>query len=80
LGSEASSFKEVLAGVSQGSVLDPLFIIYIKDLPCYVPCKTFLYAADTFLLSGKDFDSNEIFINEMIDWGNVWFDNNLMRI
>ena len=47
-----SSIKEVLSGIPQGSVLDPLlFVLYINDLPDYVDNKAKLFADDLKLIA-----------------------------
>ena len=51
LNEQASSWKNILAAVPQGSVLDPiLFLIYINDLPDGIMsiCKTFADDASLF--------------------------------
>ena len=49
-------FRNVLCGVSQGSILGPLlFLVYVNDMKAAVKCKLLLYADDSALLvSGKD--------------------------
>ena len=52
LNGQASSWKEVLAGDSQESILGPLlFLVYINDLPTNMESQVRIFADDTSLFS-----------------------------
>ena len=52
LNGKTSSWKNMLAGVPQGSVLEPLlFLIYINDLPNVIESICKIFTDDTFLFS-----------------------------
>ena len=62
---ESSSWKEVISGVPQGSVLGPvLFVIYINDLPDIVSSTVKIFADDTKLYNK---DSNCDIIQQDLD-------------
>ena len=52
LNGQTSSWRPILAGVPQGSILDPLlFLIYISDLPNELKSNAKLFADDTSLFN-----------------------------
>ena len=52
LNGQNSSWSDVLAGVSQGSILGPLlFLIYVNDLSDGLQCNSKLFADDTSLFA-----------------------------
>ena len=74
-----SSFKPVLSGVPQGSVLGPLlFILYINDLPETLEASSCssLYADDTKLYKCIDtLDDCKVLeqnLNVLLEWCNKW--------
>ena len=73
-----STWKEVLAGVPQGSILGPLFfLIFINDLPIGLQSNVKIFADDTSLFSVM-FDilsSSNILNNDLAlisDWAFQW--------
>ena len=71
---ESSSWKDVLSGAPQGSVLGPiLFILYINDLPEIVSSIVKIFADDTKLYNK---DSNCDIIQQDLDalftWAEIW--------
>ena len=76
-----SSFKSVLCGVPQGSILGPfLFLLFINDFPLYISnMSTDLYADDTTLYcvhnsQGTIEQNLQIALNEL----HLWCKNNGM--
>ena len=78
LNGQYSSWKDVKAGVPQGSILGPLmFLIYINDLPEGLLSNAKLFADDTCLFStvynpttsGRNLNTDLIVIKE---WANQW--------
>ena len=65
LNGQTSSWKNILAGVPQGSVLGPiLFLIYINDLPDGIKSICKIFADDTSLFSKvKDKDCFTVELN-----------------
>ena len=70
----SSSWKDVLSGVPQGSVLGPiLFILYIHDLPEFVNSIVKIFADDT---KNYNKDSNSDTIQQDLEalctWAQIW--------
>ena len=71
---ESSSWKDVISGVPQGSVLGPiLFIIYINDLPEVVNSTMKIFADDTKVYNK---DTNNDILQQDLDalfvWSKLW--------
>ena len=45
-----SKFANISCGAQQGSILGPLFLIYVNDMRQAVECNLYLYADDSYLL------------------------------
>ena len=78
LNSQQSSWSDVLAGVSQASMLGPLlFLIYINDLSDGLSCNPKLFADDTSLFSTV-YNINEATntlnndLNKITEWAHQW--------
>ena len=79
-----SSKLPINAGVPQGSLLgSTLFLIYINDLPGEVLQKIDIYADDTTLYSGLNFNGTpfeqleyaadlEVDLASVVEWGKLW--------
>ena len=78
LNGQTSSWKPVLAGVPQGSILGPrLFLIYINDLPNKLKSNAKLFADDTSLFTIiKDKNESANILNNNLQliskWGYQW--------
>ena len=74
---EVSSWKSVLSGVPQGSVLEPiLFLVYINDLEEGVTGKKLKFADDTKLFTKTKEIGDTFFLQDDIDklvkWSEKW--------
>ena len=74
---EVSSWKSVLSGVPQGSVLGPiLFLVYINDLEEGVTCKILKFADDTKLFRKVkeigDKQNLQYDIDKLVKWSEKW--------
>ena len=74
---EVSSWKSVLSGVPQGSVLRPiLFLVYINDLEEGVTDKILKFADDTKLFRKVKEIGDKFFLQDDIDklvkWSEKW--------
>ena len=72
-----SSWKPVISGVPQGSVLGPvLFFIYINDLPDHVKSSCKIFADDTKVYSKVDslVETNELQkdLDNLVCWSKTW--------
>ena len=78
LNGQMSSWRPVLAGVPQGSILGPLlFLIYINDLPNELKSNAKLFADDTSLYTiVKDKNESANILNNDLQliskWGYQW--------
>ena len=74
LNGQHSSWRDVNAGVPQGSILGPLlFLVYINDLSNGLKSNPKLFADDTSLFSViHDVNSSQIDLNEDLDKINNW--------
>ena len=74
---EVSSWKSVLSGVPQGSVLGPiLFLVYINDLEEGVTGKIWKFADDTKLFKKvkeiRDKQNVQDDIDKLVKWSEKW--------
>ena len=74
LNGQQSSWKDVTAGVPQGSILGPLlFLVYINDLSNGLKSNPKLFADDTSLFSViHDVNSSQFDLDEDLDRINNW--------
>ena len=75
--SAQSSWKEVLSGIPQGSVLGPiLFILYINDLPNQLKNRALMYADDTKIYAKvntrNDRDMMQQDLMTALEWAETW--------
>lgn len=81
--SQNSDYLQVKCGVPQGSLLGPLlFLIYINDLPAYLPLsKNILYADDTnILISDIDSARLQAKANKTLENLQVWLNYNRLHL
>ena len=78
LNGQTSNWKEILAGVPQGSILGPLlFLIFINDIPKGIQSNIKIFADDTSIFSVmKDKISASVTLNEDLNlisnWAYTW--------
>jgi hypothetical protein len=75
-----SSWREVLSGVPQGSVLGPLlFLIFVNDLPEWIKCNMRMFADDTKIWSKIRVQQDSILLQADLDSLMKWSDEWLLR-
>ena len=72
-----SSWKPVVSGVPQGSVLGPvLFLIYINDLPDYIKSSCKIFADDTKVYSKvesmEEITGLQNDLENLVSWSEIW--------
>ena len=79
---ELSGERLITKGVPQGSLLGPLFIIFINDInSVFSDCKAHLYADDTVICySHKDPKIIEIFLNKELGHLERWMVENNLKV
>lgn len=76
---KTSSWKQILAGVPQGSILGPLFfLLFINDIVDTIENNIRLFADDTSLFKFltnvlNEIESLQSDINKLTEWANVWY-------
>jgi len=77
LNEQFSSWRKVISGVPQGSVLGPLlFVIYINDIHESVACRILKFADDTNIYSAvktsEDIDNLQADLRNLVSWSKEW--------
>ena len=66
----------VLSGVPQGSVLGPLFLVYINDLPKEVSSTIRIFADDSYIYRVIETSNDNTLLqndlNKLMEWENKW--------
>ena len=81
IGKNSSTWKDVLSGVPQGSVLGPLlFLVFINDMPELVHHLTKLFADDCKLIEVIKDENDRNYLQNDLDKLVIWADEWRMRL
>ena len=70
-----SSWRDVISGVPQGSVIGPLlFLLFINDIPNEIKCNIQLFAEDANIFKNEEEDHQDLAkdLDNLENWARLW--------